>query len=328
MVENSTTNATSEIMFLDEISSWLWKVVAPIIFTFGIIGNILIVFILIKMEFWKKLTYTLILVLAISDMMVLASGLCRRLILEIFEFDIRTISNIGCKFSLFLVYFSMHISSWTLVCISTERCIRVKFPLKFIAGNISTKLILSYVIICVLFFLLDSHFFWTNGLVISGNSKHCNNTSENYFQFEERYFSIVDMLVLSVIPCVLIFPMNISFWIGLRKSRKFRLDNMPRNMRIVRLGKNKFDERSKTLTTMMFFTSIYFLGATLPISVLFIVDSYIRQDLPTSVMVSKLNFATSLFYLLQYTNYSVNFFIYITINRQFRKWLPFHSLLR
>ncbi|XP_052077877.1 uncharacterized protein LOC127715770 [Mytilus californianus] len=135
----------------------------------------------------------------------------------------------------------MHISSWTLVCISAERFIKVKFPLKFIAGNISKKLVSSYIIICLLFVLLDSHFFWTNSLVISDNSKHCNNTSENYFEFEEQYFSIVDMLV--------------------------------------------------------FF------------------------------MVSKLNFATALLYLLQYTNYSVNFFIYIITNRQFRKWIPFNSLL-
>ena len=84
------------------------------------------------MEFWTNATFSFLLILSLSDTTVLCVGLIRKWIIEMFDTDVRTLSNIGCKINLFMIYFFMHLSSWTLVCVTTERFVQVRYPLQFV----------------------------------------------------------------------------------------------------------------------------------------------------------------------------------------------------
>lgn len=274
-----------------------------------------------RMGFWKKTSYIYLLILAVSDSTVLCVGLSRRWILEEFDVDVRLLSNLGCKVNLFVVYFSMHISSWTLVCLTAERFLKVKFPFYYISSNVSKKLMILYIFIFITCVLVNCHFFWTNSLLEYQNKQQCNNTSIEYYIFEEKYFSIIDLVILSVIPFILMFSMNIVIGNVLRKSQTFRTNVQLKNQ------SGKFNKRCKRLTSMLFFTSAYFMCSTLPISVLFILDSYISR-ISTDEMQAQLNLATTIFYLFQFSNYGVNFYIYVTINKHFRRYLPRFVLRR
>lgn len=320
--QNISYNGTAfNTLLLDNTSSFLWKIISPIILTFGLVGNTLIVYILMRMGFWKKTSYIYLFILAVSDSTVLCVGLSRRWILEEFDVDVRLLSNLGCKVNLFVVYFSMHISSWTLVCLTAERFLKVKFPFYYISSNVSKKLMILYIFIFITCVLVNCHFFWTNSLLEYQNKQQCNNTSIEYYIFEEKYFSIIDLVILSVIPFILMFSMNIVIENVLRKSQKFRTNVQLKNQ------SGKFNKRCNRLTRMLFFTSAYFMCSTLPISVLFILDSYISR-ISTDEMQAQLNLATTIFYLFQFSNYGVNFFIYVTINKHFRRYLPRFVLRR
>lgn len=321
--QNISCNCTSfHTLLLDNTSSCLWKTISPIIFSFGLVGNSFIVYILMRMGFWKKTTYIYLFILAVSDSTVLCVGLSRRWILEVFDVDVRLLSNIGCKVNLFVVYFSMHISSWTLVCLTAERFLKVKFPFHYITSNVSKKMMIVYIVVFITCILVNCHFFGTNALVEYQNKQQCNNTSIEYYIFEEKYFSIIDLVILSVIPFILMFSMNFVIGDVLRKSQKFRTNVQLKNQ------SGKFNKKSKRLTRMLFFTSMYFLCSTFPISALFVLDSYLPR-ISTDQLKTQLNLATTIFYLLQFTNYGVNFFIYVTINKHFRRYLPrFVSRLR
>ncbi|XP_052076968.1 lysophosphatidic acid receptor 6-like [Mytilus californianus] len=269
------------------------------------------------MEFWKNATFSFLLILSLSDTTVLCVGLTRKWIIEMFETDVRTLTDIGCKINLFMVYFSMHLSSWTLVCVTAERFVKVRFPLQFVSTSISLKIICGYICMIVICICADCHFFWTNGLITTENrTTLCNNTSDEYFIFEEKYYTFIDLALLSLIPFIMMLTMNISMMQILQKSALFRAKSMPGCE-----SRYNNNDNSHILTKMLIFTNVYFLCSTLPISIIFVVDSYV-QNISSDYSHSQLNLATTVLYLFQYSNYTVNFYIYITINKHFRRWLP------
>ncbi|KAJ8297821.1 hypothetical protein KUTeg_024352, partial [Tegillarca granosa] len=71
------------------------------------------------------------------------------------------------------------------------------------------------------------------------------------------------------------------------------------------------------LTRMMLFSSFYFVVATLPISIYFIVESYIKPSASDEVK-ARLDFSWSVCYILQYTIYGINFYVYVASNAHYR----------
>ncbi|CAC5414555.1 unnamed protein product [Mytilus coruscus] len=76
-----------------------------------------------------------------------------------------------------------------------------------------------------------------------------------------------------------------------------------------------------TVVLIVGLTSLYFLITTLPVSVLFVVDSYL-PDKKSEKMEAHLELAKAVLYLFQFSFYAVNFYIYIEISDDFRKNLP------
>lgn len=301
---------------IKEAAKWLWIIVSPILLVFGLIGNIGILLVLWRMKVFKNLTYIFLFILATINTVVLIVGLTRYWILATFDLDIRDISTPGCVLQLFLIYFSMHMSSWTLVCITTIRFLKTKFPFRYRAKYFSRALKALYILTFVICLALDLHFFFTNGLIIIDNEYVCNNTSVEYFTFEEKVFVLIDLAMLSVIPFVIMFVMNLFIGKRVFKSMAFRRLSIFNNQ-----SRRRLNRKSKRITQMLFFTSLYFLITTLPVSVLFVVDSYL-PDKKSEKMEANLELAKAVLYLFQFSFYAVNFYIYIEISDDFRKNLP------
>ena len=115
------SNDNSEIgEDIHEVANYLWKVISPILLVIGVGGNAGIMIILYKMKFWTTWTYVFLFILAADDSVVLCVELSRPWIKAVFHLDIQDISNFGCVFHLFVIYSSMQLSSWTLVCVTAE----------------------------------------------------------------------------------------------------------------------------------------------------------------------------------------------------------------
>lgn len=305
---------------LAHISDDLWKVTSPILFLVGIIGNSLSLIILKQLRFWMKPSLFLLVPLALTDITVLCIGLSRYWILTTFEYDIRLISHVGCKINLFLIYISMQFSSWILVCFTFERFLKTNFPFRYLRLMTVKKEAFAVVVIFVLLVFVDGHFFWTNGITDRNGTitMDCTSLTEDIFQFEEKTFVYIDLVVLSVLPAILMIIMNICIIRVLRQSIEY--------LRTAS-GNNRAADRHRysiRVTKMLLFTNSYFLLATLPISVYLIVDSYTKCLGPT--VDARKDLARSVLYLLQFSNYTMNFFLYVAANDKFRQHL--RSLLR
>ena len=163
---------------------------------------------------------------------------------------------------------------------------------------------------------LNLHFFWTNSLVKTGNVYKCKNPPNKYYIFEEKYYAFDDLVMLSILPFIVMFTMNLLIGKSLHESRVFRRCSIPNPK-----SRRRFIRSSKKLTRMLFFTSIYFLVTTLHVSIFFVVDSFVK-DPDNNLTTAKLNLAKAVLYLLQFSNYAVNFYIFIEVNDKFRNHLP------
>ncbi|KAL4221234.1 hypothetical protein ACF0H5_019498 [Mactra antiquata] len=68
--------------------------------------------------------------LAISDLIVLYSGLLRWWLIHLLDIDIRLLREIGCKIDWYLIFASTELSSWLLVAVTCERIISTTWPHK------------------------------------------------------------------------------------------------------------------------------------------------------------------------------------------------------
>ncbi|XP_052076953.1 probable G-protein coupled receptor 139 isoform X4 [Mytilus californianus] len=267
------------------------------------------------MKKWKKITYNFLFILSVSDTTVLITGLMRRWILATFDLDIRTISDFGCKLDVFMIYFSMHISSWILVSITVERFVKTRFPLQYRTAKFSSLLKIVLIVPILMSLVMDGPLFITNGLVKLQNEYVCNNTSSASYNYEEKYYVVIDLVWLSLLPFILMFIMNIFIGETLRSSGRLRglfMRNKEYRKRTIR--------SSKRLTRMLFFTSIYFLITTLPISILFVIDSFTTSK--TTLISAQLGLSEAILYLFQFSNYGINFYIYVNVNETFKRNLP------
>ncbi|VDI62696.1 Hypothetical predicted protein [Mytilus galloprovincialis] len=300
---------------LEEITKWIWRIISPIIFIVGVFGNIGIIIVLCRMKQWKNITYNFLFILSLSDTTVLLTGLVRRWILAAFDFDIRTSSDFGCKLDVFMIYFSMHVSSWILVSITVERFVKTRFPLQYRTAKFSSLLKIVLIVPILMSFAIDGHLFINNGLMKVQNEYICNNTSDESFNFEENYFVVIDLVWLSLLPFILMFIMNIFIGQTLRSSGRLRglfmrsKEYRKRNIR-----------SSKRLTQMLFFISIYFIITTLPISIFNAVDSFTTSA--TTLISAQRGLIKAILYLFQFSNYGINFYIYVNINETFKRNLP------
>ena len=311
------SNDNSEIgEDIHEVANYLWKIISPILLVIGVGGNAGIMIILYKMKFWTKRTYVFLFILAADDSVVLCVGLSRCWIKAVFDLDIRDISNFGCVFHLFVIYFSMHFSSWTLVCVTAERYVKTRHPFMYLSHRFSRVLRLVLVTSFLVCLSLNLHFFWTNSLVKTGNVYKCTNPTREYYIFEEKYYVFVDLVMLSFLPFIVMFTMNLLIGKSLHESRVFRRCSIPNPK-----SRRRLIRSSKKLTRMLFFTSIYFLVTTLPVSILNVADWFVK-DPDNNLLTAKLKLAKAVLYLLQFSNYAVNFFIFIEVNDSFRNHLP------
>ncbi len=266
-------------------------------------------------------TSVLLIVLAVMDTSVLWLGLSRQWIQYTFPIqDIRLVSNVTCKLHTFLVYWSTHYAGWILVCIACERLLIIHFP--FWSKNWITKqtVIKSVIILGVLLFFLNFHFFFLLNLsvVTDKNSNETKIASVCEENEKGRHFLMytwpwIDFSFFSLIPFVILFISNfaiIARLIWINSIRRHRLNSQT-------------NQTSKVshMTVIQFSVSAWFFLTTLPIS-LFLLKQQAWED---TQLTSEQRQAKLLEWAIvvnaSYLNNSFNFPLYVLSSYKFRREL-------
>lgn len=303
----------SYIDSLESASAYLWIIISPIFLFVGVFGNILNLIVLRRMHFEKNPTLILLFLLSVTDIAVLLVGLPRYWARDAFQFDLRTISQFSCKFSLFLIYISMQLSSWILVLVSVIRVIKTVLPLRYPKTKIRVTRKNTLTVFCIVVIalcIINFHFFITNGVITEDGEASCTSLTPDFRNFDEYVFVYIDFLMMSVFPAIIIIVCNIFIYLVLKNMKQRRASTTSTD-------KVTSDSVSR-VTRMLFVTSSYFVISTAPISLHFIVDSYVRPG-SDDLTQAKLDMSFTVLYLFQFSHFVINFYCYTVTNKRFRR---------
>lgn len=303
----------SYIVSLESASAYLWIIISPIFLFVGVFGNILNLIVLRRMHFEKNPTLILLFLLSVTDIAVLLVGLPRYWARDALQFDLRTVSQFSCKFSLFLIYISMQLSSWILVLVSVIRVIKTVLPLRYPKTKIRVTRKNTLTVFCIVVIalcIINFHFFITNGVITEDGEASCTSLTPDFRNFDEYVFVYIDFLMMSVFPAIIIIVCNIFIYLVLKNMKQRRASTTSTD-------KVTSDSVSR-VTRMLFVTSSYFVISTAPISLHFIVDSYVRPG-SDDLTQAKLDMSFTVLYLFQFSHFVINFYCYTVTNKRFRR---------
>ncbi|KAJ8304499.1 hypothetical protein KUTeg_018082 [Tegillarca granosa] len=288
----------------------IWKIVPPLMLTFGTIGNVLSIMVLTKKSNRNNTSALYLSTLAVSDLVSLYTGLLRQWIIYMFNYDIRNIGFLICKIHLFFVYFSLDFSAWLLVAVTFDRVVKTCFP--HVAKTTFTRktaaISISTVGLVLLF--LNCHVFYGMGTVATVTNytttvNECTYLSVKYKKFFQTVWPWLDFAVYSCLPFLLLLTGNLVIIVRLFKSFK-----------ATHTAKNKISSTSCTLIIL----NTVFLMSTTPVSIFLIGYPYWSENASSNKMAA-LNLIWSFVNILMYTNNAINFLLYCLSGSKFRKEL-------
>lgn len=266
---------------------------APVILTFGLMGNIitLSVYFRKRMRTKNSLWFYFIVKTSIDSLILIHS--IREFLKEKFYFDFVTLSNFTCKFSEYSLYFATPISAWTLVIICLDRFYKVKYPQKTLFFSFPRVKLFT-----VIFLILFNIGFNSPLLIMSKLSKNGTNATSECVQGEDlQFFWWLDIFNSTLIPFIFMtIPTIATIHVLFNSKRKFSK---------ITTKDYKFAITSISLNVLFFLLN-------LPITLVFLVESYIQIDEDTS------NFIYVITDLTYHVNYGSMFYLNCLVNSVFR----------
>ena len=249
------TPAKQNIFETYDTKTIILKYVYPVLFILGILGNILLIFLMIRIKRYlsqKQCFPFCLIMLSISDLNVLVFNCLREYLEDFHGFKIKSSNLQMCKLIFFMSYLFSSLSAYLHVCIAADRWQDIKNKNEpFVSRSIKNKIFISFVFfICMAFSITLS---WlatiSDSLVMSQVSaigvdiiKEC---------------EVPNLLMIdSIFNCLIPFSLTLFFIclasINIKWNKDKRLNDF-KEIKIRSLSQYKMDsfiKRSKTNTNL------------------------------------------------------------------------------
>ncbi|KAL4232231.1 hypothetical protein ACF0H5_009805 [Mactra antiquata] len=302
----------------------LWKTMSPIIMFVGGIGNILTISVLLRQ--WKAFTSTslYLMTLAVSDTMVLLTGPLRNWVKYTWDIDFRFLSETGCKISIYITYASLQYSSWLLVAVSLERAASVILPHK--VRLCCTKYTAGDIILTMLIVIYGGNILHLVTYHLDLTSTESCSAKDEFKDFFEKEYQIIDFLLSFAIPFVVLMVCNIIIIVYLERSRQKR-----KHMMVMKGGASgRPSGRDTSVYALMVGLCVIFFLSMTPagifhmyypvrydeVEALFMVDPYKAWDEYQFLL-----YQHAIVNIVSYTNAAMNFILYVFSGTKFRNEL-------
>lgn len=284
----------------------------------GSIGNSLSFIVFSQKQLRSYSTFRYLAYLSIVDLIVLYLGLGNIILRDYFRFDIRIQNLFLCKFHTFFTYATTQLSSWILTIVSIDRaiaCTVVRLNRRLSRPKSADRVFLG---MCFLVSLLNSHILFFMGskekvrrldadnLSIEQEMVVCtHNTSQLYFTFFEKPYTIIDLFSYVLIPflimtiCAGIIAYRLFFSLGHTTTH------------IAIKGKTrKGTRRAKQISYMLLTLNLVF--------VILLTPSVIGQVFQDLNQEHRFRLYNSVTLCMSYSNHALNFVLYGIASPQFR----------
>ncbi|UJR22455.1 hypothetical protein I4U23_025513 [Adineta vaga] len=319
-VTTTGTPLTTDIFFSpsDIYDPRLTRPFAIICLFVGSIGNSLSFIVFTQKQLRTHSTFRYLAYLSIVDLIVIYLGLGHLILRDYFQFDIREQNLFLCKFHTFLTYVTTHLSSWILTLVSIDRaiaCTVIQLNKRFCRPKSADRIFIG---MCIIISLINSHillFMGSKRTIIHSNQKNISshqqiivcthNTSEIYFHFFEKPYSIIDLFSYVLIPFLIM-----TICAGIIAYRLFfSLSKTPLTKKSQKKTR-KSTRRAKQISYMLLILNIVFVVLLAPI-----VIGQVFQELNQE---HRYRLYNSITLVLSYSNHALNFVLYGIASPQFR----------
>ncbi|CAF1277481.1 unnamed protein product [Adineta steineri] len=338
MINNTTSSASIYGYMNCSITNGIIRYFGTFIFLIGIFSTILSICVFARKPLRRKSCCFYFLILAISDSIHLLTMTIEHLPYS-FNIDLIIIHTSLCKITIFLIYFSNHLSNIVLTLASVDRFILIYCPSRskhYCNVNRAKRFVLIAVIIL----------FIANGHILFGYEKiqlddkplnvsyDCNIRRENIFynKFFHFYDSYIESIFFIIIPFIIMFICSILIIFQIFETRKnlrynttgkfyyytfYTSETIRQTVRktFQEQGTTKLRDKDIQLCFMLIGTTLAFLIFCLPTE---INDILIYTDREHSCSTW---FRKVLLMLMQQIYYAGHFYIYTLTGQVFRKHL-------
>ena len=304
----TTSEPVNAYAYLMDISENVKKVCNPILFLVGTVGNLLTILVLSQKKNRHTSTAMFLLILAISDIMILFTSYVSEWTFSVWRFDFREVNGALCKSHVFLTYYSLQFSSWTLVIVTCERAISVINPTKvrLICSRRRGMTILA--IMAVFLAALNCH--WLVGMVHNYNpytQRYCAGSTQAYIDFLNDVWPIIDFCITFAFPFLFIVVGNIIILTKISRARNRRSHMVASDQKKNQSG----------LTITLIIVNVVFIVSMAPASIFLILYALAieTQDVEKITLAF---FTFDMVNLLAGLNATLNFILYFLSGSKFR----------
>ncbi len=279
------------------------------VLVFGTVGNFLAVFV-VRLTKMRKTTKIIIAVLAAVDTTFLVLEASNDIYKKIHHNTLYNTNTILCKICFFNYLYIGTMSNILVAVLTVERCIAVTVPLKakivWTTKTVAVLLIALFAILLafnsyILHYYTFSDYFDGKGafeLIICHAPHHINSLMINLNPFYE-----------AIIPVTLVVACNCVICFTLVRS-KIQLGSVNQE--------NQLSPSEKQLIVTTFALSVAYLILCVPTNIYFNLGERI---LGSEIFANYENTYAVVTDMLQYTNFGINFYLYVAFTRAFREQL-------
>ncbi|XP_025104591.1 probable G-protein coupled receptor 139 [Pomacea canaliculata] len=294
----------------------MWKFIPPVIIVLGTFGNVMTIVMMRRMSEGQS-SHTMSLyftALAVSDLIILYSGLLRKWLYYLFNIFIPDMDISLCKLIPFLVYSSGTISAWIIVAMTMQRVMSVVWPHYKSLSCTKKKVGLVITIIVAVPFALNSYILSSFEVVTELNSteRSCYMANNQLYNFDFFIYPWIDLVVSSIIPfCILIVGNSVLVWKVIQSVHVARVMTAGGCDQV-----NSRQKKASSLTITLITVSLVFLLLSLPACIYLIIIPYINTD--TDISLATVRFVWVVCNLAWYANGAINFYLYCLTGSRFR----------
>ena len=306
---NNTESSPLPISY--DVWAYIGFVTAPLLFVVGIVGNIFTVIIMRDEEFKKNVTSYILIALALSDLIVnFMYPFNKQFVRTLIGRDIRALSTFGCHFFFSLWRTVKMSTSWLVVLISVERFIAVVYPFKAVKWIVKSRVLLAISTIYVILGIYNSYWSSVTDRIVG---PYCLPNTRPAEALQLSYILILlGNVVYSPVPCVILFITTSIIVHALRTSHAKR--------KHLTSEQAQQQDNTSRITGMLLGVCIAFLILVTPITIGHLLSIFAGINILFSTDPS-VTIYRELAQLMEQTNHSINFFLYVVSSSEFRRVL-------
>lgn len=312
----SNNNKTDNSSVSNSMPKFLIEYIAfPVFATACITGNIINIFVMLSSSLKRASSTYILVALAVSDStFILLWPFNKSFVRQLFATDVRSLSDASCK-TFFFIFKTVKMSSaWFVTLISIERFIAIWFPLK--AKIINTKKMILIEIISVVLFLSVVNGAWSVSSKIINGSCVPHADVEGYPNMKQNFvvYGIVFVFILPTVIMIILSPLT-----ALKLCRQYKSRvQMTNNVKDPSVNTSASD--TIRATVMLLSVTLAFVLLMTPITFSHIYMVLIGQDI-FETSESGLMIYRNVSQVLELTNFTINFFLYVLISKSYRHFL-------